>query len=608
MFRLRVLLLAVVLLFSTTQIVIANDAFDTSMDSAYTINDQGNTYIEHHIIVTNKTPTLFIKKFGLKINSANLSDISVTDIYNRTIKANIVTTKTDTSIGINFEDQVVGQSKKREFIISYFDPDVAVMTNSALSVYIPKLADDAVFDQYSVTIDTPARFGQPTRTLPTTNNYQTVKDKVLTHFNQLNSDGVIALFGNQQAYDLNLRYHLENTTNSTGLMQITLPPDTPYQKMQYLNIEPMPISIESDEDGNWIGTYRLEPQQKLMVTTLLKTNLSLERNRNTPVTTPIRAHVAQQTYWETKDKFIKTAAQDVTTPFAIDTFVVNTLEYNQNLTDSYRLGAKDALQNPDSGVCQEFTDLFIALARANEIPARRLTGYAYSENQQLRPLSFVEDTLHAWPEYFDTAKKQWFAIDPTWEDTTGGINYFDQFDLNHIVFAINGVSSTSPYPAGAYKSDSITTKDVEVTLADDFPDPEPQFTTTIKPKTQWGIPIPGVYQLTLTNQTGYAWYNVPVNLTTTEQVTISPQNNIIGSILPFQSNSITFSIEQAKFGPYISAPITIYIYEYVKKENVLAGPQFIHYLKYPVVWIMVGISFAIVAIIIGSVLVHRQRR
>jgi hypothetical protein len=113
----------------------------------------------------------------------------------------------------------------------------------------------------------------------------------------------------------------------------------------------------------------------------------------------------------------------------------------------------------------EFTDLFIAIARAAGIPARQAVGYAYTTNSRLRPLSLISDVLHAWPEYYDFDKKVWIAVDPTWANTTGGVNYFDKLDFNHIVFALQGVSSNYPYPAGFYRRNGKTTKDVAVDFA-----------------------------------------------------------------------------------------------------------------------------------------------
>jgi hypothetical protein len=77
----------------------------------------------------------------------------------------------------------------------------------------------------------------------------------------------------------------------------------------------------------------------------------------------------------------------------------------------------------------------------------------------------VADILHSWPEYWDDTLQTWVPIDPTWGNTTGGIDYFNKLDLNHIVFAYHGASSTTPYPAGSYKLGANPEKDVFVGLS-----------------------------------------------------------------------------------------------------------------------------------------------
>jgi hypothetical protein len=128
------------------------------------------------------------------------------------------------------------------------------------------------------------------------------------------------------------------------------------------------------------------------------------------------------------------------------------------------MGAVAALQNPDQAICMEFTDLFIAIARAAGIPAREIDGYAYTENPQLQPLGLVADVLHAWPEYYDKDKGIWIPIDPTWASTSGGIDYFDKLDLRHFAFVVHGESSTTPYPPGSYKLGPNPQKDVYVSF------------------------------------------------------------------------------------------------------------------------------------------------
>jgi hypothetical protein len=126
------------------------------------------------------------------------------------------------------------------------------------------------------------------------------------------------------------------------------------------------------------------------------------------------------------------------------------------------MGATQALANPNQAICMEFTDLFIALARAASIPAREINGFAYTTDARLRPLSLMADVLHAWPEYYDVQKQAWIPVDPTWEKTTGGVDYFSKTDLNHFAFVIHGEHSQYPYPAGSYKLEDSLGRDVQV--------------------------------------------------------------------------------------------------------------------------------------------------
>lgn len=58
-------------------------------------------------------------------------------------------------------------------------------------------------------------------------------------------------------------------------------------------------------------------------------------------------------------------------------------------------GARSALSSRQ-GDCTEFADLFVALARAADIPARRVSGYLAHENSVLRPADY-----HDWAEFFE---------------------------------------------------------------------------------------------------------------------------------------------------------------------------------------------------------------
>ena len=222
-------------------------------------------------------------------------------------------------------------------------------------------------------------------------------------------------------------------------------------------------------------------------------------------------YLQPEKYWESNHLSIKTklaeilgnqtSASNLEKARLIHRWIAQNLQYNsKRLSGSSveRLGSVTALTNPTQAVCMEFTDLFIALARAAGVPARELDGYAYTANPELRPLSLSRDILHAWPEFWDDSKG-WVMIDPTWESTTGGVDYFNKLDLNHFVFVVKGFSSEQPVPAGSYKYAGQDSHDVKVTFAENDFLGKAQLDVTINTPNPILAGLPGKIKISIVN-------------------------------------------------------------------------------------------------------------
>lgn len=83
-------------------------------------------------------------------------------------------------------------------------------------------------------------------------------------------------------------------------------------------------------------------------------------------------------------------------------------------------GAMSAMQSK-KGICFDFSSLFIAMCKANNIKVNLVTGMAFSG------ISWGD---HAWNQFYDSSQNRWVNI-----DTTFGLvnNYFDKpdFDVDH---------------------------------------------------------------------------------------------------------------------------------------------------------------------------------
>ncbi len=260
---------------------------------------------------------------------------------------------------------------------------------------------------------------------------------------------------------------MENPLSKEAETEITLPPDTSFQKVYYENLNPRPSSMYIDTDGNWIAKYKLKSRERIDVIANGYVQIFAGlRPFPKPSQEVLNQNLVESEYWEVNNPKIIEIAKSLKTPKDIYDYVSQSLKYDYARVrpNVERLGALKSLDNINSAICMEFTDLFIALARSKGIPAREINGFAYTENPEIQPLSLVNDVLHAWPEYYDFEKGSWIPVDPTWGSTTGGVDYFNKLDLRHFAFVIHGKSSVKPYPAGSYKLGSNPQKDVFVSF------------------------------------------------------------------------------------------------------------------------------------------------
>ncbi len=434
--------------------------FQADYDTQYAVSPTGTTIVTQNITLTNKQSNLYPKQYTISIDSEKIKNVIAYD-QKGVITPKISQANGTTNITVEFNDHVVGIDKKLVFNIRYENGDIAKQLGNIWEIHIPGVENDETLGEYTVSLQIPTTFPANAYMTPLpANGLRWTKE-------QLIYGGINAAYGEFQSYIATLTYNLENDTLSTKTTTITVPADNAYQTITIDSITPKPLEMKKDDDGNWIASYELQAKQQVDVEAKIHVQTyNKPKNAYNEVPSDIQKYLKQDRYWETNDPKIQTLAKQYKTPRDIYEYVVSTLQYTTNKTDqTMRKGALGALLNPASSVCTEFTDLFIALARAAGIPAREVIGYAYTTDAKLRPLMTGSDVLHAWPEYYDQVKKHWIQIDPTWAHTTGGVNYFDIFDFNHIAFVIHGSSSETPYPAGSFKEGSVPRKNVSVTFA-----------------------------------------------------------------------------------------------------------------------------------------------
>lgn len=170
-----------------------------------------------------------------------------------------------------------------------------------------------------------------------------------------------------------------------------------------------PYQLISDDLGNQVLHFKLKtlPPYATMIITI-KAFLELSDISNPVSAQDLQPFLQPEKYIESDNaelfrfakKFI--SHKPVKTAQNIFRWVADNLEYTGYLRDNY--GALYAYKNR-KGDCTEFMSLFIALSRANNIPARGIGGYVTVNNAILKPYEY-----HNWAEFFDG--DTWNIVDP----------------------------------------------------------------------------------------------------------------------------------------------------------------------------------------------------
>lgn len=522
--------------------------FSTDFQNYYRVDQNGSTHVSFVISQKNNLSIVYATEFGLNINETKVSNVKVTD-EGTIIIPDIVKTINQTNISFPFANKVVGKNKIHTFVIEYDTTDVATKFGNTWQINIPRLETDENVGNRTVILTVPENFPVPAYIDPKPDTI----NKNIYYFSgaKIGNKTISAVFGQTQYYQGTISYHLENDSSTKITTEIALPPDTAYQTIYYESIDPKPLLVNSDEDGNFMAKYSLKPNEKIDVKLSLIIKLSFVPRKT--ISIPSDKLLMPNAIWNYDNGvFSSPEIKNLTSSKVIYDYVSDKMKYDYekvNRQKSQKIPAAESLINSQSAICTDFANVFVSLARKVGIPSRELEGFAISENRDLKPISLTQDILHAWPEYFDKTTGIWIQIDPTWANTTRGIDYFNKLDFNHIVFAIHGVSPDYPIPAGGYKYRSEKTKDISIEPTDPIAFPEPDFSiTSIKHQGNKIV-------LTVTNLSGVSYSGNTI----IEHGNYIKESEQQISIPPFGTVEINLELKKQPFIAKIGSKAIIYI-------------------------------------------------
>jgi len=520
-------LLSLSFLFKFNPNVGAAGEFATNYEVSYVFDNTGRAKIENKIELVNLTSKYFATQYSLSLGDIKIYDLSANDAQG-SVEITQVYENNNTAVEVKFKNKVVGKDKSQKFSLYYKTDNLLSKEGNIREINIPKVGSFADISNYNVKISVPTSFGKLAVATPNPiavrqNTFEnTWYPQNIYNFqkDQLIEEGISLLFGEKQIFKFSLKYNLTNDNFVPQEEEVAIPQDSAYQKITLLKIEPKPKKIYDDFDGNWLASYKLAGRQNLTVEIsgfaeiFPKQIYTLPK----PQINPYDYYLLPQKFWGSQDTEVINKASQFKNAFEIYNFVLNHLISDTETKSGERLGGKALLLNPKTASSQDYSDLFITLARASKIPSRKVNGIVFSQNKPI---------LHSWAEYWDE-NSGWSQIDPAIGKNFGGVDYFTKTDFNHLSLLVHGVSSLLPKVAD----------EVKVELVDNFPKEEDKFKISyIIPKYPISI-FENKVSLVLENQANTAVYNKKINISLKGAAILSDEEVIVSTIPPFSKKEV----------------------------------------------------------------------
>jgi transglutaminase-like putative cysteine protease len=198
---------------------------------------------------------------------------------------------------------------------------------------------------------------------------------------------------------------------------VALPKTMPNRQRIYdIRCSPEPTRLFTENGNDYAEFLFTDPEKQFKVQVnvkarLLRYDLSIARKKhkkNPPPDPNSHNFLKHEKYIEKDEPTIQKIAKGIRGSNKaaliknIHDYVIKNMDYSLNKGD---LGALTAAEQK-RGDCSEYADLFVAICRAKNIPARVTIGYTTEPSLTPR---------HAWAEVY-MRKYGWVPFDPTWAD------------------------------------------------------------------------------------------------------------------------------------------------------------------------------------------------
>ena len=217
--------------------------------------------------------------------------------------------------------------------------------------------------------------------------------------------------------ELKMNYEFFSTGKTNKLHFTCLIPKNIDHAQNVIKTEfmPQPVKVFNENGNNYaefiIDSFSEKKEISVNVTIeIFKSDFNTIKMNQTILSkfSPSENYLINERFIEKDNDLIKSAANRLIGKDTINTikniynFTLNELSYSGYNGSNNGDGALKALMTK-RGDCTDFSDLFVSLCRANNIPARVVVGYT---------TEFTNTHKHSWVEVY-TKNDNWIRLDPT---------------------------------------------------------------------------------------------------------------------------------------------------------------------------------------------------
>jgi transglutaminase-like putative cysteine protease len=454
--------------------------FNVQIDRIYTLTDEGKFIIEETRIVKNDSENLLVSnnnKEVFQIPIIGNSQEYTQEIIN-SLKAKVddkqveYTVQEDAQsirVEINYPKEL-RRNQQMKFTISYVNNSLVKKSGAIFDVYVPGFAKEISFQNgqttttYNTKLKVAKTYPEGGVVIPNPISEQQTDNYREFTFSQesLIGENVWLQLGDKQNFAFTITQKAnpteERKSGYSNEYRIILPrnilEEEVEQKVYFSSFSHEPKAIINDENNNIIAYFDIDSYDSTEIVisgfaqvSKFSSNINKENSGSIDdySTDFVNKYTQKAEFWEVDSSEIQKIAQEIkgdkTNIYelieATYQYVIDTIDYSEikRFGINERQGALKTLQG-GAAVCMEYSDLFLALLRAQGIPTRAVFGYGYDTK-----LNSAESEAHQWVQVYIPTFEKWMSVDVTWgesgESLIGG-------DLNHFYIHVASIHPNKP--------------------------------------------------------------------------------------------------------------------------------------------------------------------